>query len=121
MNHHRLREARDWVLGLAPQELAGQREGAVFMAICLVALALVTTADIVAPAHATVGAIALLPVGAAAWLLSRRLAVVVVVVAMALQVLSTIVGAVPLLTALTQLLMIPLLAFLAREIGRAHV
>lgn len=124
MNVKGLLGAREWALGLAPQELAGQREGVVFMVICLLALALVTMADMVAPTHATVGAIALLPVAAAAWLLSQRLAVVVVVVAMALQAASAVFGAVHPLTAVTQFLMIPLLAFLARvaatRILRAH-
>lgn len=108
------RRARDWILGLAPQELAGQREGVVFMIICLVALGFVTAADLVAPGHATVGSIALLPVGASAWLLSRRPAVVVVVVAMALDAMTAVVGAVQPLTAVTQFLMLPVLSFLAR-------
>jgi signal transduction histidine kinase len=112
---HRLRlGTQDWALGLAPQELAGQREGVVFMVICLVALGLVTTADLVAPRHASVSVIALLPVGAAAWLLSRTPAVVVVVVAMALQAVVVVFGAVPFLTAMTQFLMIPVLAYMAR-------
>ena len=110
----RLWKGRDWALGLAPQELAGRNEGLVFTGICLVALGLVMVADLAAPRHATVGAIALLPVAAAAWLLSVRLTVVVVAVAMVLSVVDSAVGAIHPITAATQLVMCPVLAVLAR-------
>ncbi len=109
----RLLRSRDWAVGLAPKELAGQREGLIFMIICLIAVALVTTADLVAPAHTTVGAIVFLPVAAAAWLLSQRLALVVVAVAMAMQWLPVVAGVSQPLTAGTRFLMIPVLALLA--------
>jgi signal transduction histidine kinase len=108
------RRRRDWALGLAPQELAGSHEGLLFAAICLLALWLVTVADLVGPRHATVGAIALLPVAAASWLLSRRLILLVVAIAMLLGGAEAVAGVVSPTTALSQIAMMPLLAILTR-------
>lgn len=107
-------KGRDWALGLAPQELAGRREGLLFAAICLVALWLITIADFVAPRYATVGAVALLPVVAASWLLSRRLLALVVGVAMLLGAAEGAAGVVHPVTAVTQVAIMPVLAVLTR-------
>lgn len=105
---------RDWALSSAPQELAGRPEGVIFAAICVVMVGLITIVDFIAPRHGTVGAIDMLPVAAAAWLLSRRLAVLVVVVAMAASVTEAAVGLTHPLTAVAQIIVVPLLAVLGR-------
>ncbi len=104
----------DWVLGLAPQELAGRPEGVIFTAICLVAIGLITAADFVTPRIGSVAPLELLPVAAAAWLVSRRLALVVVFAAIASSLLEAKAGIVPPLTAAARLSAIPLLGLLSR-------
>ncbi|MEP7105680.1 MAG: HAMP domain-containing sensor histidine kinase [Chloroflexota bacterium] len=105
---------RDWALGLAPQELSGVHEGYLFTALCLFALVLIAIADVKAAPYGTVGAIALIPVVAAAWLLSGRQTLIVVVVASMVAVLTALRGPVPLVTALTDIALVPSLAILAR-------
>ena len=80
---------RDWALALAPRELAHVREGYVFAAICVVTLCLVAVGDVRTHQYGTVGEIAFVPVVAAAWLLSDRLTLLVVGVAMLLAVLAS--------------------------------
>src|SRR2546423_158625 len=105
---------RDWALGLAPQELSGSREGYFFTALCLFALALVGIADVKAAPYGTIGAIALLPVVAAAWLMSWRPLLIVVFAALLVAFLTSLLGPVPPVTALTDIILIPILAILAR-------
>jgi signal transduction histidine kinase len=105
---------RDWALGLAPQELSGSREGWIFVALCLFTLALVALADLKAAPYGTIGAIALLPVLAAAWLLSWRLTLIVVLAAWGVAFLTSLLGPVPAVTALTDIFLVPILAILTR-------
>jgi signal transduction histidine kinase len=97
-------------MGLAPQELADRLEGFIFMLICLAALFIVAGADLVVPRQGTVSALALVPVTMAGWLLSRRLIVIVVVVAMAIRLTFALLGLVPPLTSLSEMTVTPLLA-----------
>jgi signal transduction histidine kinase len=60
------------------------------------------------------GAIAFIPVVAGGWLLSRRWTIVVVSIAVALRGLSTVVGPVDLITALAQLITLPIVGVVAR-------
>ena len=110
----RPRFKRDWALGLAPQELSGVHEGYLFTALCLFAVFLIAIADVKAAPYGSVGAIALIPVVAAAWLLSGRQTLIVVVVSSMVAVLTAVVGPVPLVTALTDIALVPILAILAR-------
>ncbi len=105
---------RDWALGLAPQELSDSREGYFFTALCVFTLALVAVADVKAAPYGTIGAIALLPVLAAAWLLSWRLTLIVVLAAWGVAFLTSLLGPVPPVTALTDIFLIPILAILTR-------
>jgi len=105
---------RDWALALAPRELAGTGEGYAFALLCLVVLIVVAVADVRMREYGTVGGIAFLPVLAAAWLLSDRLTLAVTGAAMLLALLTAVLGPVPLATAVTHLVLIPLLAGVAR-------
>jgi signal transduction histidine kinase len=105
---------RDWALALAPRELALMREGYVFAGLCILTLVLVALGDVRAYQYGTIGGIAFLPVVAAAWLLSDRLTLLVVGVAMTLAFLTSTLGPVAPVTALTRMILIPILAILAR-------
>jgi signal transduction histidine kinase len=109
------RPRRNWPLLLGPQAFAGRPEGAVFTAICVVTLLLVSAAELAAPKHATLGAVTFLPIVLASWLLSRRLAILVVAVAIALRVVSAIAGPVDAITTLAEVLTLPLVAVAARQ------
>jgi signal transduction histidine kinase len=105
---------RDWALALAPRELAHIREGYVFAGICVIALVLVALGDMRAYQYGTIGGIAFLPVAAAAWLLSDRLTLLVVGTAMTLAFLTSALGPVAPVTVSTRMVLIPILAILAR-------
>jgi signal transduction histidine kinase len=60
-----------WQRLLGPEALAGRPQGWAFAAVCVLALALVFIAETVTPSAAILGAFSVLPVLAAAWLLSR--------------------------------------------------
>jgi len=105
---------RDWALALAPRELAHVREGYFFAGICILILVLVAVGDVRTYHYGTVGGVAFLPVVAAAWLLSYRLTLLVVGTAMLLAFLTATIGPVAPVTVLTQMLLIPILAILAR-------
>ncbi|HEX6548072.1 MAG TPA: histidine kinase dimerization/phospho-acceptor domain-containing protein, partial [Candidatus Dormibacteraeota bacterium] len=97
-------------MGLAPQELANRLEGVIFMLICLVALCIVAAGDLLGRSYGTVSPLGLVPVALTGWLLSRRWIAVVVVVAMALRIVIARLGIVTPLTALSQMIVIPLIA-----------
>src|SRR5918912_3386139 len=101
---------RQWPLLLGPQAFDGRFEGAVFAAICVVALLLVWFAELAAPRHATLGAVTFIPIVVAGWLLSRRLTIAVVCVAMVLRALAAIAGPVDAVTAIAQILTVPVIA-----------
>jgi len=105
---------RDWALALAPRELAQVREGYVFAAICVITLVLVALGDVRTYQYGTIGGIAFLPVVAAAWLLSGRLTLLVVGTAMGLAFLTSVLGPVAPVTVITRMVLIPILAILAR-------
>src|SRR6266513_1808169 len=105
---------RDWALALAPRELAHVREGYIFAAICIVTLVLVALGDVRTYQYGTIGGIAFLPVVAGAWLLSDRLTLLVVATAMTLAFLTSVLGPVAPVTVLTRMVLIPMLAILAR-------
>ena len=105
---------RDWALALAPKELSGRPEGFIFACLCMAVLTLVAVADVRTHQYGTIGAIAFLPVLAAAWLLSDRLTVLVAGLAMALALLTALLGPVAVVTALTRVILFPILAVLAR-------
>jgi signal transduction histidine kinase len=105
---------RDWPLLLGPQAFNNRPEGAIFTVVCVFTLLLITLAEAAAPKHATLGALTFIPVVCAAWLMSRRLAVLVVVIAMLLRALSAIAGPTDVITAVAQLVALPVIAFAAR-------
>jgi signal transduction histidine kinase len=105
---------RDWPLLLGPQAFAGWPEGAIFSTLCVLMLLLVSVAELAAPRHATLGAIAFIPVVAGGWLLSRRWMIVVISIAVALRALATLVGPVDLITALAQVITLPIVGVVAR-------
>jgi signal transduction histidine kinase len=105
---------RDWPLLLGPQAFAGWPEGAIFSTLCVLMLLLVSVVELAAPRHATLGAIVFIPVVAGGWLLSRRWMIVVVSIAVALRGLATLVGPVDLITALAQVITLPIVSVVAR-------
>jgi signal transduction histidine kinase len=105
---------RDWALALAPRELAHVREGYVFACICIITLILVAVGDVRTYQYGTIGGIAFLPVVAAAWLLSGRLTLLVGGTAMGLAFLTSALGPVAPVTVISRMLLIPILAILAR-------
>jgi signal transduction histidine kinase len=106
---------RDWALLLGPQAFVGRSEGVIFTLICFASLLLVSMAEFAAPKHATLGAFVFIPVIAASWLLSRRLALTVLLVALGLRLLSTLLGPVDSLTAAAQMITLPIIALAARQ------
>src|SRR5438093_4490905 len=105
---------RDWPLLLGPQAFAGWPEGAIFSTLCVLMLLAVSLAELAAPRHATLGAIAFLPVLASGWLLRARWTTLIVTIAVVLRGLATIVGPVDLVTAVAQLITLPIVAVVAR-------
>src|SRR5438270_8345594 len=105
---------RDWLLASGPAALAGRPEGWVFALSCLLALALVFLGDLRAASHGSVGALAFIPVVAAAWLLSRGQATVVAALAMAFRIAAIVTGTVPVVTGVAEFVTIPVLALLGQ-------
>jgi DNA-binding CsgD family transcriptional regulator len=69
----------DWFL-VRPYALAGSPRGVLFAGLCIVLLVAIFVAEILTP-HVVVGAFALVPLLAALWVLSSRLATLVAIVA----------------------------------------
>ena len=105
---------RDWPLLLGPQAFAGWPEGAIFSTLCVLMLVSVTLAELAAPKHATLGAVAFIPVIAAGWLVRLRWTIVIVTIAVFLRGLATLAGPVDLVTALAQMITLPIVAVVAR-------
>ena len=105
----------DWALRLAPQDLAGTTAaGAAFAGLCMFALFLIFIGDVVAFPRGQLGVVALVPVTAAAWLLSQRMTYAIVLVAMLLDGAATIAtSALPTL-AVINVVMIGVMAMLGR-------
>lgn len=104
----------DWVLRMAPQELAGRRAGTAFGGLCIVALGLIFVGDVVANPRGQLGVVALVPVSAAVWLLSQRMATVIVVLAMVMTATGTIATTGVLALAVINVLTIAVMAMLGR-------
>lgn len=102
------------LLAFGPGSLADRPEGWVFVVSCALALSLVFLADFSLRGHGTVSALGFIPVLVAGWLLSRRQVAVVAAAAIAFRILALSAGSVPVVTGVTHILMIPVLAILAR-------
>jgi DNA-binding CsgD family transcriptional regulator len=76
-----------------PYGLAGRPEEIAAAAACIVLLLLIFLGDLVTPVQVALGALGLIPLLAAAWLLSDRLALAVALVAVGQLVLTAALGA----------------------------
>lgn len=93
---------------LRPQRLAGSMGEPITVALCGLGLALVLANELLPPRNGNIGALSLVPVFAAAWLLSRPAVVSVAVMAVGLRLLSALLGGVDWYTAVVQALVIPI-------------
>jgi DNA-binding NarL/FixJ family response regulator len=85
-----------------PFALAGRSDEIAVAAGCIVLLLLVFVGDLVTPVQVALTALGLIPLLAAAWLLSDRLALAVAVVALGQLVLTAALGAVSVPTAVSE-------------------
>ena len=85
-----------------PFALAGRSEEIAVAAACIVLLLLVFAGDLLTPVQVALTALGLIPLLAAAWLLSDRLALAVAVVALGQLVLTAALGAVSVPTAVSE-------------------
>jgi DNA-binding CsgD family transcriptional regulator len=85
-----------------PFALAGRSDEIAVAAGCIVLLMLVFVGDLVTPVQVALTALGLIPLLAAAWLLSDRLALAVAVVALGQLVLTAALGAVSVPTAVSE-------------------
>jgi DNA-binding CsgD family transcriptional regulator len=85
-----------------PFALAGRSEEIAFAAACILALLLVFAGDLVTPVQVALTALGLIPLLAAAWLLSDRLALAVAVVALGQLILTAALGDVSVPTAISE-------------------
>jgi DNA-binding CsgD family transcriptional regulator len=85
-----------------PFALAGRSDEIAVAAGCIVLLILVFVGDLVTPVQVALTALGLIPLLAAAWLLSDRLALAVAVVALGQLVLTAALGAVSVPTAVSE-------------------
>src|SRR3982074_1073848 len=85
-----------------PFALAGRSGGVVVAAACIFVLLLVFVGDLVTPVQVALTALGLIPLLAAVWLLSDRLALAVAVVALGQLVLTAALGAVSIPTAVSE-------------------
>jgi len=85
-----------------PFGLAGRPVEIVVAAACIVALLLVLAGDLLTPVQVALTALGLIPLLAAVWLLSDRLALAVAVVGLGQLVLTTAVGSVSLATGVSE-------------------
>src|ERR1700682_990284 len=90
------------------------RQSIVTAVACLLGLVAVFIADLKIPGQVTVSALAVLPIAAAAWLLSERQMVVVVAVAIAAQAVLGVNGAVSWLSAAAAVCTFAVVAVLVR-------
>ena len=85
-----------------PFALAGRHEEIAVAAGCIVALLLVLAGDLLTPVQVALTALGLIPLLAAVWLLSDRLALAVAVVGLGQLVLTTALGSVSLATGVSE-------------------
>lgn len=85
-----------------PFALAGRSDEIVVAAACIAVLLLVFVGDLVTPVQVALTALGLIPLLAAAWLVSDRLALAVAVVALGQLVLTAALGAVSIPTAVSE-------------------
>jgi DNA-binding CsgD family transcriptional regulator len=85
-----------------PFALAGRPEEILVAAGCILALLLVLAGDLLTPVQVALTALGLIPLLAAAWLLSDRLALAVAVVALGQLVLTTALGSVSFATGVSE-------------------
>ena len=85
-----------------PFALAGRSDEIAVAAGCIALLLLVFAGDLVTPVQVALTALGLIPLLAAAWLLSDRLALAVAVVALGQLVLTAALGAVSIPTAVSE-------------------
>jgi signal transduction histidine kinase len=103
-----------WQGLLGPEALAGRPQGWAFTAICVLALALVFIGETVTPSTAILGAISLLPVLAAAWLLSRVQAIGIAALAIVFRVATVPVDGVHPITVAAEVVTIIAIAGIGR-------
>ena len=96
-----------------PLALAEQPERWLFVAVCSVTLLLLLGGDGYLHGQGTLGPLGVIPVLAAGWLLSRRLTALVAAVAIVCRVAAMATGWVPPVTGVSQVLTIPILAYIA--------
>ena len=97
-----------------PQSLVGRRAGGVLFFTCLLMIALITAWDVINSGPHTIGALIAIPIFAAAWLLSGRLVVALIVITAALRFLTFVFGGVDAVTAGAQLVVLPFLGVVGR-------
>src|SRR5919199_3440881 len=106
--------ARDWLRLATPQSLVHTIEGVAFAIVCVLILILILFFDIASAEHRTIGSLSLLVILAAAWLLSLRVTVALTCFAMGLRLMAVVSSNLDPVTGLTQLLLIPASAAMAR-------
>jgi len=88
--------------------------------LCVLALSLIYLLDVLTPPGTSLGAAAILPVLAGAWLLPGRLAVVVTLLALVFRLAAALGGAVPVVEAMTDALTVILVGSVGR-VAAVHV
>ena len=99
---------RPWLARLAPRGFAGGRAELGLTLACLLALVVILAVELRWTRQATIGALGVLPVGVAGWLLGRRGLSTVVLGGMALRGVAFGLGMVSSLTAISQAVVLPL-------------
>jgi DNA-binding NarL/FixJ family response regulator len=121
MGRHRLGpDWPSWVWLLEPQALAGRPEGALVAGLAGLSLLLVAAGEVAFREPAGLLPLALIPLLAAAWMLSRRLALAIVVLAISLQLAVAVVRQLDLLTAAMQVLPLGIVAAMGRLASAAE-
>jgi hypothetical protein len=101
---------------LMPSSLSGVR-GAIFGVVCGAVLLAILALELVVAPYGSLGALAVVPVAAAAWLLPTRGAMPVVVLAVIVRGLGVSVGSVDRLTAGVEVLVLLIVAVAVRQAG----
>lgn len=101
---------------LMPSSLSGAR-GAIFGALCGAALVAILALEILVAPHGSLGALAVVPVAAAAWFLPGRGSTFIVVLAVLVRVLGIGVGGIDPLTAGVEAIVLVIVAVTIRQAG----